>query len=97
MNRIIGALFVLAMLVVAAPTAPSHADSPACWGQATAVFAQFGQMGQHASQQPTPRQGLRNLARELEALGLLPDDSLTSLAQYIISIDPTLSVAACLE
>lgn len=29
--------------------------SDACWGQATAVFSQMGEMGEHASQQPTGR------------------------------------------
>jgi hypothetical protein len=75
------------------PTSPSAAASldsaqqrineNACWGQATRVFAQMGEMGQHASQQPTPRIGLRNLARALYADGLLPDDSLQALGAFV--------------
>lgn len=57
--------------------------SAACWGQATAVFAQMGEMGQHASEQPTPRLGLRNLARALFEAGVIPDDSMQSLGAFV--------------
>ena len=52
---------VFLMAIMAMPVA-ADADNNACWGQATAVFAQMGEMGEHASQQPTPKLGLRNLA-----------------------------------
>jgi hypothetical protein len=43
-----------------------YAAAPhACWGQATKVFAQLGEVGTHASQQGTPRLGLARLARAL--------------------------------
>lgn len=74
---------------------PAGATDPACWGQASAVFARTGVMGEHASQQETPRIGLRNLARDLYALGLLPDDSLESLGAFV-AIEYKLSIDACL-
>ncbi len=75
-----------------------HADAPnaACWGQATAVFAQMGDMGEHSSQQPTPRLGLRNLARALADAGAIPDDSLTSLGAYVADA-LGLSIDACIK
>jgi hypothetical protein len=69
--------------------------SNACWGQATQVFARTGVMGQHASQEDTPRAGLRNLARSLYQLGLLPDDSLQSLGAFV-AVEYKLSIDACL-
>ena len=59
------------------------AANAACWGQASAVFAQTGTMGQHASQQPSPRLGLRNLARALFEAGTIPDDSMAALGQFV--------------
>jgi len=73
----------------------AKAGNGACWGQATAVFAQMGLMGQHASQQPTPRVGLRNLARELFELGLIPDDSMQSLGAFVAN-ELGLSIEACM-
>lgn len=55
----------------------------ACWGQATKVFAQMGEMGEHASQQPEPRLGLRNLARALFDMGLIDDDTLAALGAFV--------------
>ena len=77
----------------ASPAVPTGASSAfasgaqlrneqACWGEATQVFAQLGEMGAHASQQPTPRLGLRNVARALYELGLIPDDSLQALVLF---------------
>ena len=57
----------------------------ACWGEATQVFAQLGEMGEHASQQATPRLGLANVARLLYDLGVLPDDSLQALGAFLSS------------
>lgn len=61
----------------------SAANMHACWGQATQVFARMGLMGEHASQQPTPRLGLRNLARSLHDAGILPDDSMQALGVFV--------------
>lgn len=75
------------ILVIAAAAFPSGAlagpENSACWGQATRVFAQTGVMGEHASEQPTPRMGLRNLARALYEQGTLPDDSLQTLGAFV--------------
>ena len=57
----------------------------ACWGEATQALAQLGEMGYHASHQSNPRLGLRNVARLLNDLGLLPDDSLQSLGAFLSS------------
>jgi len=64
------------------------------WGQATAVFAEMGEMGEHASNQPNPRVGLRNLARALAAAGLIPDDSMHALGAFVAA-DLGLSIDAC--
>jgi len=71
------------------------AANAACWGQASAVFAQTGMMGQHASQQESPRLGLRNLARALFELGVIPDDSMASLGAFVAS-DLGLEIDACM-
>jgi len=73
----------------------SAAASAACWGQASAVFAQTGVMGEHASQQPNPRLGLRNLARALAELGVIPDDSMASLGAFVAG-ELGLEIEACL-
>lgn len=70
------------------------AASAACWGQASAVYAEMGLMGQHASQQPNPRVGLRNLARALADAGVIPDDSMASLGAFVADA-LGLSVSAC--
>lgn len=66
----------------------------ACWGQATKVFAQMGEMGQHSSEQPTPRIGLRNLARVLFDAGVIADDTMEALGQFVAS-ELGLSIDAC--
>ncbi|HSM56262.1 MAG TPA: hypothetical protein VK879_08920 [Candidatus Sulfomarinibacteraceae bacterium] len=86
---------MIALLVI--PVGAQGTDNPdACWGQASAVFAQTGEMGEHASQEETPRIGLRNLARQLYEADLLPDDSLQSLGQFVVAAWE-LEVDACLE
>ena len=68
----------------------------ACWGQATAVFAQTGEMGEHSSQQATPRLGLRNLARLLADAGVIPDDSMQSLGVFVTN-ELGLTIEACMD
>jgi hypothetical protein len=90
---------VLALvLLVSAFLLPASAQagpSPnACWGQATKVFAQMGEMGEHASQFPTPRLGLRNLARALYESGAIPDDSMQALGAFVAA-ELGLSIKAC--
>jgi len=79
--------------VIAAEAA--MANSAACWGQASAVFAGTGELGRHASQQPNPRVGLRNLARDLAEVGVIPDDSMASLGAFVAA-ELGLEVDACL-
>ncbi|PFG43161.1 hypothetical protein ATJ88_1845 [Isoptericola jiangsuensis] len=79
---------LLAVPAVAAPAAA--APQPSCWGQASAVFAQMGAMGEHSAQMPTPRAGLRNLARA--ALG--PDATMADLGVFV-STTLGLSIDAC--
>ncbi|HXH09322.1 MAG TPA: hypothetical protein VNP04_06105 [Alphaproteobacteria bacterium] len=62
----------------------------------TQRFAQNGMMGEHASQptqDPNPRLGLCHLARELQAMGLIEDDSRAALRAFVAEIlarDPDL-------
>lgn len=97
MKAAISVLLTIVLLVLA--TIPVLADGPdnpkACWGQATRVFAQMGEMGEHASQQPTPRIGLRNLARALFEQGVIEDDSMQALGRFVTSA-LGLSIDACL-
>lgn len=58
----------LAALAVAASTTTAVAappDDPNCWGVVSAVDARDGGLGDHSSDQATPRSGLGNLTREL--------------------------------
>ena len=71
--------------VAAGPMMQASRNSHACWGEATQVFAQMGEMGEHASQQSTPRLGLRNVAKALFEQGVLPDDSLQALGAFLSS------------
>lgn len=73
----------------------SVAASAACWGQASAVFGQMGLLGEHSSQQANPRLGLRNLARSLADLGVIPDDSMASLGAFVAD-QLGLEIEACL-
>jgi len=81
---------------VAAVEAAEAATSAhaACWGQASAVFAEMGLLGEHSSQQGNPRLGLRNLARLLADLGAIPDDSMASLGAYVAA-ELGLEIDAC--
>jgi hypothetical protein len=53
-------------------------------------------MGEHASQQPSPRLGLRNLARALADAGVIADDSLDALGQFVAA-ELGLSIEACMS
>jgi hypothetical protein len=72
----------------------SVTTAQACWGQASQVFARMGLMGEHSSSFPTPRLGLRNLARALYDQGILPDDTMQSLGAFVAR-ELDLSIAAC--
>ena len=97
---VLGVLFVLAVMlsVTLIPAeAQAAASDEACWGQATKVFAQMGEMGTHASQQANPRDGLRNLARELydDGNGPLADDTMQALSAFVAEA-LGLSIDACM-
>ena len=97
MNRVTCILaFVSLIALPLSATAEQQSPQQACWGQATKVFAQTGAMGEHASQEPTPRLGLRNLARALYEAGIIPDDSMYSLGVFV-SYELGLSIDACLS
>ena len=94
-------LFVLALSLmltlvfsVFAGVAGAAPNDKACWGQATKVFAQTGEMGEHSSQQSNPRLGLRNLARALADAGVITDDSMQSLGVFVAT-ELGLSIDAC--
>ena len=82
-------------LVLAFSVFPAGAYTDACWGQATATFAQMGEMGTHASQQAEPRAGLANLAVLLYNDGVLDAPTMQALGAYLVSIDPDLTVESC--
>ena len=92
MRKVFVTGLVAALLAIPLPAIASpHAS---CWGQASAVFAQTGEMGDHSSSFETPRLGLRNLARALADGGVIPDDSMASLGVFV-SLELGLSVDAC--
>lgn len=97
MKKIIVALALASLLALVFMPAPAKAYTNACWGQATAAFAQLGEMGDHASQQATPRDGLGNLANDLYDAGLIDAPNLQALAAFLVSIDPDLTVEACMD
>jgi hypothetical protein len=94
LNSVSALVFALALLM--SPMAAQAANESACWGQATAVFAQMGVMGEHASQEPTPRLGLRNLARALYEAGVIENDTMEALGQFV-SGALGLSIEACMD
>jgi hypothetical protein len=89
------ALLILAFTGAMLPAQAQAQNDAACWGQATAVFAQMGEMGKHASQEPTPRLGLKNLARALYDAGVLAEPTLQALGAFVAS-ELGLSIDACL-
>jgi hypothetical protein len=92
-------IIILVMVVTLGSFGIAIAQGPApesCWGQASKVFAQAGEMGEHASQQPNPRLGLRNLARALFDAGVIPDDSMQALGVFVAT-ELGLSIDACMN
>ncbi len=64
------------LTLCSATTAKTAGPDHSCRGQATAVFAGMGTIGEHANKQDEPRLGLRNLARAASGMGVIPDDSI---------------------
>lgn len=95
---IMGMVFALLLSVTLMPVATqaSTDQDNACWGQASAVFAQTGEMGKHSSQQPTPRLGLKNLAEALYDAGVIEDDTMSALGAFVAS-ELGLSIDACMD
>ena len=96
MKKFVIFVLVLLMVVTAIPVSADTDTPDACWGQATAVFAKTGEMGEHASQEATPRLGLRNLARALAEQGVIEDDSLQTLGAFVASA-LGLTIEACID
>lgn len=82
------------LLIGAFGSSAAQSNEQACWGQATKEFAQMGVMGEHASEFPTPRLGLRNLARALYADGVIENDSMQALGSFVADA-LGLSIEAC--
>lgn len=97
MKKLILALALISLFALVLLPAPAMAYTDACWGQATAVFAQMGKMGLHASQQATPRDGLANLASYLYDDGVLDAPTVQALGAWLVAIDPDLTVDACMN
>lgn len=90
-------LFVLLFSILLVGSAQAdQPNNPACWGQASAVFAQLGEMGTHSSEQPNPRLGLRNLARALYEQGVIEDDTMQALGVFVVD-ELGLSIDACMN
>jgi len=87
-------MMLVLMLGVFAGGAAAAPGANACWGQASAVFAQTGEMGLHSSSQPTPRMGLHNLAVALYEAGVIPEASLSALGVFVADA-LGLSIDAC--
>jgi hypothetical protein len=94
-TRLTITLLMTVLLLSAVSFAPASAQAPAsCWGQASAVFAQMGAMGEHSSSFDTPRLGLRNLARALYDQGVIEDDTMQALGAFVAS-ELGLTIEAC--
>ena len=93
--RILGIVFLAVIFLFATVVTASAAPaSNACWGQASKVYAQTGELGEHSRSFETPRLGLRNLARALYAQGVLEDDTMQALGAFVAA-ELGLSIAAC--
>lgn len=90
-----GLLALLLALTATPAGTKAQTSDQACWGQATAVFAQMGEQGAHASQQSEPRVGLRNLAVALYEDGVLAEPTLQALGAFVASA-LGLSIDACM-
>jgi hypothetical protein len=92
----LAALTAAAAIGVAPLTASAAGPNDhACWGQATRVFAATGELGQHASSEPTPRLGLANLARGLFDQGVIPGPTMQALGTFVAA-QLGLSIDACM-
>jgi hypothetical protein len=93
MKKLLVSVSIAGLLAVGV-SGNAGAVHPSCWGQASAVFAQMGEMGEHSSSFGGPRVGLRNLARSLYDAGIIEDDSMASLGAFVAD-ELGLSIDAC--
>ena len=102
--------FIFAVSILSVVFLPSKAQAAtdnekACWGQASKVLAKMrsssdpkrSAMGEHASQQAEPRDGLGVLARLFYEDGIIDEPTLQALGAFLVSIDPNLTVEACMD
>ena len=90
---------IIAVFIASFSLAPQAQASPpfdACWGQASAVYAKLGYMGEHSSQQEEPRDGLYNLAVYLYNDGIIDEPSLAALGAFVAEAEG-LSIDACIQ
>jgi hypothetical protein len=82
---------VVAAALVGVPATSALAGAPAhpnCWGVVTSQRASSeGDIGEHASAQPTPRAGLGNVARLLFDLGISSGPHVSDLGTALASLD----------
>lgn len=88
-------LVILLLLLTVMPALANTDEDSACWGQASAVYAQMGLTGEHSSSFETPREGLRNLARQLYADETIEDDTMQALGAFVAEA-LGLSIDACM-
>ncbi len=95
-TRAVVVVLASAGLLAGASAASASSDQDqACWGQASAVFAQLGEMGSHSATQATPRLGLKNLAEALYADGIIDEPTMAALGAFVATASG-LSIDACL-
>lgn len=94
MRNVISAVSIIFCLSIS--SVPAFAQGNSCWGQASAVFAQMGLMGEHSSQQEEPRLGLANLARALYDAGVLAEPTLAALGAFVAN-ELGLSIDRCTD
>jgi hypothetical protein len=88
-------LTLLVSMLLVSTVAYAAPSDRACWGQATKVFVQLEDMGEHSSQQETPRLGLRNLARSLYEQGIIEADTMQALGAFVAA-ELGYSIDACM-
>ena len=84
MRMLIAAMLVLMMLGGLAPAAAaqsSQGENKDCWGVVSAQRARTGGLGEHSSQQETPRLGLGNLSR------ILGFDHISEMGSFLAGVD----------
>lgn len=90
-NQIMVLLATTALFVV-----PASAQGNSCWGEASAIFARMGEMGNHASEQDEPRVGLANLSWALYDMGVISEPTLNALAEFVTT-ELGLDLDRCLQ